>query len=69
MATVEARATKRQLLDYLDAVRELRQRGAIVDRAVCVIDRESSGASNLAEIGVALTALFTMTQLKAAAGG
>jgi orotate phosphoribosyltransferase len=52
----------------VDAVRELREAGAVVDRAICVIDRESSGAANLAELGVALTPLFTMSELKAAAG-
>ncbi len=52
----------------VDAVRELRARGAVCERAVCVIDRESSGRANLAEIGVTLEALFTMSELKAAAG-
>ncbi|HEY3833013.1 MAG TPA: phosphoribosyltransferase family protein, partial [Acidimicrobiia bacterium] len=53
----------------VDAVRELRARGAVCERAVCVIDRESSGRENLAEIGVALDALFTMSELKAVASG
>ena len=35
--------------------------------ALCVIDREAGGPANLAEIGVELRPLFTMTQLKAAA--
>lgn len=52
----------------LDAVRELRQRGAQCDRVVCVIDRESGGADNLAAEGLELDALFTMTELKASAG-
>ncbi|SDD20314.1 orotate phosphoribosyltransferase [Glycomyces harbinensis] len=50
----------------LDSVSELRERGAIVERAVCVIDRESGGSKNLAEAGIELEALFTMTELKAA---
>ncbi|MQM24324.1 orotate phosphoribosyltransferase [Glycomyces albidus] len=50
----------------LDAVGELRTRGAIVERGVCVIDRESGGLKNLADIGIELQALFTMTELKAA---
>jgi orotate phosphoribosyltransferase len=50
----------------LDSVAELRERGAIVERAVCVIDRESGGSKNLADAGIELEALFTMTQLKAA---
>lgn len=51
----------------LDAVTELRRRGATVERAVCVIDRESGGPKNLADHGVELQALFTMSELKAAA--
>jgi orotate phosphoribosyltransferase len=50
----------------LDSVAELRERGAIVDRAVCVIDRESGGSKNLADAGIELQALFTMTELKTA---
>ncbi len=52
----------------LDAARELRARGAVLDRVVCVIDRESGGRENLAEAGLSLDALFTMTELTAAAG-
>jgi orotate phosphoribosyltransferase len=52
----------------VDAVHELRARGAVCERAVCVIDRESSGAENLAAIDIQLDALFTMSALKAAAG-
>jgi orotate phosphoribosyltransferase len=43
---------------------DLRERGAIVEHAVCVIDRESGGAKNLAEIDVELRALFTMSELE-----
>ncbi|MEU5870082.1 orotate phosphoribosyltransferase [Glycomyces sp. NPDC047369] len=50
----------------LDAVAELRNRGAVVERGVCVIDRESGGLKNLSDIGIELKALFTMTELKAA---
>jgi orotate phosphoribosyltransferase len=49
----------------LDAARELRARGAVLDRVVCVIDRESGGAGNLAEVGLTLDPLFTMSELKA----
>lgn len=52
----------------LDAARELRARGAVLGRVVCVIDRESGGAANLSEAGFELVALFTMSELKAAAG-
>ena len=47
----------------LDAARELRSRGAKLDRVVCVIDRESGGRENLAEVDLTLDALFTMTEL------
>ncbi|GAA2284564.1 orotate phosphoribosyltransferase [Glycomyces scopariae] len=50
----------------LDAVGELRNRGAVVEQGVCVIDRESGGLKNLSDIGIDLKALFTMTELKAA---
>jgi orotate phosphoribosyltransferase len=43
---------------------DLRARGAVVERAVCVIDRESGGPKNLAEIDVELHALFTMSELE-----
>ena len=45
---------------------DLRDRGAIVEHAVCVIDREAGGREGLAAIGVELRALYTMTELKAA---
>ncbi len=45
---------------------DLRERGAIVDSAICVIDREAGGVDALAERGVALAALFTMSELKRA---
>lgn len=46
---------------------ELRALGATVERALCVIDRESGGSEKLAEAGLALTALFRMSELEAAA--
>ena len=52
----------------LDAARELRALGAVLDRVACVIDRESGGRENLAEAGLVLDALFTMTELNARAG-
>ena len=52
----------------VDACRALRAEGAELAVAVCVIDREAGGPANLAEIGVELRPLFTMTRLKAAAG-
>jgi orotate phosphoribosyltransferase len=48
---------------------DLRERGATVDHALCVIDRESGGPQGLADIGVELRPLFTMTELKHAGEG
>jgi orotate phosphoribosyltransferase len=42
---------------------DLRERGALVETALCVIDRESGGPEALTEIGVELRPLFTMTEL------
>jgi orotate phosphoribosyltransferase len=44
---------------------ELRERGAVVDTVLCVIDREAGGPEAFAEIGLALRPLFTMSELKA----
>ncbi len=46
---------------------DLRQRGAIVESALCVIDRQAGGPEALAAAGVRLDALFTMSELKASA--
>jgi orotate phosphoribosyltransferase len=46
-----------------DAARELRARGAVLDRVVCVIDRESGGRDNLAAEGLTLAPLFRMSEL------
>lgn len=48
---------------------DLRDRGARVEHALCVIDRESGGPAALAAIDVELRPLFTMSELHAAAGG
>lgn len=42
---------------------DLRERGAVVEHALCVIDRESGGPAALQDIGVVLRPLFTMTEL------
>jgi orotate phosphoribosyltransferase len=47
---------------------DLRDRGAIVEHAVCVIDREAGGTKNLADVDVELRPLFTMHALERAAG-
>jgi orotate phosphoribosyltransferase len=46
---------------------ELRERGALVDTVLCVIDREAGGPEAFAADGLTLRPLFTMSQLKAAA--
>jgi len=51
----------------LDAAAELRGRGAQLGPVVCVIDRESGGAEKLASSGLTLHALYTMSELGAAA--
>jgi orotate phosphoribosyltransferase len=50
----------------LDAAKALVAEGAILDQVVCVIDRESSGAANLAKVNLTLKPLFTMSELKKA---
>lgn len=47
---------------------DLRGGGAQIDSAICVIDRQAGGAEKLASQNVALTPLFTMEQIKKAAG-
>ncbi|MFM2133998.1 MAG: hypothetical protein RL156_1279 [Bacteroidota bacterium] len=44
--------------------KDLRDHGANILGAVCVIDRESGGPAALSAIDVPLTPLFTMTELK-----
>ena len=45
---------------------DLRAHGADVGQVLCVLDREEGGAQALAGHGLALTALFTATQLRPA---
>lgn len=45
---------------------QLRERGALVDTVLCVIDREAGGTESFAADGLALRSLFTMSQLKSA---
>lgn len=46
---------------------DLRAGGAVVEHALCVIDRESGGREKLASDGIALRALFTGSELEGAA--
>jgi orotate phosphoribosyltransferase len=45
---------------------DLRARGAMVERALCVIDRESGGREKLAAAGIALDSLFRTRDLEEA---
>jgi orotate phosphoribosyltransferase len=49
------------------STQELRSLGAIIDSALCVIDREAEGARALSAISVKLLPLFTKSQLEGAA--
>jgi orotate phosphoribosyltransferase len=51
----------------LDAVNELRQLDAVIVGAICVIDREAGGVTNLEQVGVSLASLFRMSELDEAA--
>ena len=46
------------------SAQDLRNLGAEVSQAICVIDRESGGAESLAREGIELHALFRMSELK-----
>jgi orotate phosphoribosyltransferase len=50
----------------IDAVQKLRESGAEVVHLLAVLDRQEGAADNLAELGVAFTALFTRSDLEAA---
>jgi orotate phosphoribosyltransferase len=47
------------------SAQDLRSEGAVVEHAVCVIDREGGGADVAEAEGIALHALFTMRDLEA----
>lgn len=48
---------------------DLRELGAVVDTALCVIDREAGGTEGLAGSGIELRSLFTMSELTRIAHG
>ena len=54
-----------QIIESAAALRDL---GARIDVAVCVIDRETGGRENLAAADLELRPLFTMSALRATAG-
>lgn len=47
------------------SVADLRERGAVVDTVLCVVDREQGGAERLAEDDLKLSSLFTASLLQA----
>lgn len=47
-----------------ESIIHLRELGAKVELAVCVIDREQGGSDNLAKVNVELRSLFKMSELK-----
>jgi orotate phosphoribosyltransferase len=52
----------------IESVSSLREQGAIIDTAVCVIDRQAGGPDNLKKNGINLRALFTFDDLRNAIG-
>jgi orotate phosphoribosyltransferase len=52
----------------IDSVRSLRTQGAIIETALCVIDRQAGGSNNLEKYGINLRALFTFDDLRNAIG-
>lgn len=47
----------------LDAVNALRERGAVVENVICIIDRESGGTENLEKEHLQLTPLFRISEI------
>lgn len=50
------------------SAQDLRDRGAIITNAICVIDRESGGAQALKDSNINLKPLFTMSEIKRIVG-
>lgn len=48
----------------IDGVGMLRDDGIAVNRALCVIDRQTGGREALEDVGVTLESLFTMTEIE-----
>ena len=51
----------------VESVGQLRELGAAVSTAACVIDRQAGGGENLADISVQLRSLFSISDLRNAA--
>jgi len=52
----------------LAAVKELLERGALINHVCCVIDREGEGRNNLEKMNLTFTPLFTKSELEVYAG-
>ncbi|MGQ9819846.1 MAG: orotate phosphoribosyltransferase [Candidatus Kapaibacteriales bacterium] len=48
----------------IESIKQLYQLGAIVSKAICVIDREEGGKENLQKIGISFASLYTTKLLK-----
>ncbi len=46
------------------SIKQMRELGLIVERCVCVIDRQEGGSKNLANIGCSLASVFTQKELE-----
>jgi orotate phosphoribosyltransferase len=53
----------------VESVCHLRELGATVSVAVCVIDRETGSAANLADVSVELRSSFTINGLRSSTSG
>ena len=51
----------------VESVAQLRELGAVVSTAVCVIDRQAGGVENPIDISVQLRSLFSISDLRDAA--
>ena len=47
----------------IDAVEQMREAGFEIRHALCVVDREAGARENLAEVGVTLHSLYTLSEL------
>ncbi len=51
------------------SAQDLRAEGALIEHALCVIDREAGGSAVVGSEGIELRALFTMSELEASGPG
>jgi orotate phosphoribosyltransferase len=61
LAVIEDVATSGGQL--VQSIEDLRREGAVIDTALCVIDREAGAVGRLSSIGVRLEALFRLSEL------